>query len=98
MGKLNTTPRIVLADPGLQRELREHATQVNMLTEGKLSAVYNAATAAPTTGTWALGDFVRNSAPSELGTASSKYVIFGWICTVSGTPGTWLQCRFLTGN
>lgn len=98
MGKLNTTPRIVQTDPVLQRELREHATQVNMLTEGKLSAVYNAATAAPTTGTWAQGDFIRNSAPAEAGSASSKYVIFGWICTVSGTPGTWLQCRFLTGN
>ena len=98
MGKLNTTPRIVQIDPVLQRELREHATQVNLLTEGKLSAVYNAATAAPTTGTWAQGDFVRNSAPSEAGAVSSKYVIFGWICTVSGTPGTWLQCRFLTGN
>jgi hypothetical protein len=98
MGKLNTTPRIVQNDPVLIRELREHATQVNMLAEGKLSAEYGASTAAPTTGTYAKGDFVRNSDPSELGAASSKYVIFGWICTVSGTPGTFLQCRFLTGN
>jgi hypothetical protein len=98
MGKLNTTPRIVQQDPVLIRELREHATQVNNLSEGKLSAVYNAYTAAPTTGTWNQGDFIRNSAPSELGSGGSKYVIFGWICTVSGTPGTWLQCRFLTGN
>jgi hypothetical protein len=98
MGKLNTTPRIVQQDPVLIRELREHATQVNNLSEGKLSAVYNAYTADPTTGTWSQGDFIRNSAPSELGSGGSKYVIFGWICTVSGTPGTWLQCRFLTGN
>jgi hypothetical protein len=98
MGKLNTTPRIVQQDPVLIRELREHATQVNNLSEGKLSAVYNAYTADPTTGTWNQGDFIRNSAPSELGSGGSKYVIFGWICTVSGTPGTWLQCRFLTGN
>lgn len=96
--KLNTTPRVGVLDPLLQRELREHATQVNMLTEGRISAFYQATTAAPTTGTWAKGDFVRNSAPSELGTGGSKYVIEGWTCLVGGTPGTWVQKRFLTGN
>jgi hypothetical protein len=39
-------------------------------------------TAAPTTGTWVRGDIVYNSAPASLG-----YV--GWVCTASGTPGTW---------
>jgi hypothetical protein len=76
----------------------ECATQVNLLSEGKQAAHYASATAAPTTGTWAQGDFVKNSAPTEGGVALSKYVVFGWICTVGGTPGTWLQCRFLTGN
>ena len=38
--------------------------------------------AAPTSGTWALGDIVYNSSPT-----SGGYV--GWICTVAGTPGTW---------
>jgi hypothetical protein len=82
----------------LTDQLRQHAVQVNLLTEGSLSAVHNAMTAPPTAGTWAKGDFIRNSAPSELGTGGSKYVVAGWICTVSGTPGTWLQCRYLTGN
>lgn len=97
MSKLNTTPRAKIP-LDLQRELREHANQVNALSEGKLTAHYNAYTAAPTTGTYNQGDFIRNSAPSELGAVSSKYVIFGWICTVAGTPGTWVECRFLTGN
>lgn len=39
-------------------------------------------TAAPTTGTWARGDRVENSAPSAGGWS-------GWICTTAGTPGTW---------
>lgn len=39
-------------------------------------------TAAPTTGTWAVGDIVYNTAP-----APSGYT--GWICTTAGTPGTW---------
>ena len=74
------------------------SVRVNGLSEGRLNAIDNIATAAPITGTYAQGDFVRNSAPSELGAAASKYVIFGWICTVGGTPGTFVQCGFLTGN
>ena len=95
--KANTTPRIA-GDPALVAELRTHAVQINAISEGRLAGSYNAQTAAPTTGTYAQGDFIRNSAPTELGSASSKYVIFGWVCTVAGTPGTFLQCRFLTGN
>lgn len=98
MSRLNISPRTGINDPILQRELREHATQVNQLTEGRISAVTNATTSAPTTGPNKQGDFVRNSAPAELGAASSKYVIFGWVCVASGTPGTWVQCRYLTGN
>lgn len=72
--------------------------QLNGVSEGKISAIHNAYTAAPTSGDWKQGDFIRNSAPSEAGSAGSKHVVFGWICTVSGSPGTWLPCRFLTGN
>lgn len=96
--KLNQTPRINNLDPLLIRELREHAVQVNALAEGRMEAHYNALTAAPTSGTYGVGDFVKNSAPSELGAGGNKYVILGWVCTVSGTPGTFLQCRALTGN
>lgn len=77
---------------------RTIAQQVNDLTEGRRVAVTNAATAAPTTGTYAQGDFVRRSAPVEAGVALSKYVIYGWLCVAGGTPGTWVECRFLTGN
>ena len=40
------------------------------------------AAAAPTTGTWRVGDIVYNTAP-----ASAGYI--GWVCTAAGTPGTW---------
>jgi hypothetical protein len=46
--------------------------------------VVSFATAAPTTGTWAVGDRVANSAPAV---GSPK----GWACTVAGTPGTWVS-------
>mgnify|MGYP001602519647 CR=1 FL=1 len=95
--KLNNTPRIN-GDPALMRELREHAVQVNALAEGKLVGTYNATTAAPTAGTWAKGDQVKNSDPAEAGAVGSKYIVLGWLCSVGGTPGTWLQMRVLTGN
>lgn len=40
--------------------------------------------AAPTTGTWAVGDIVLNNNPSAGG-----YI--GWVCTTAGSPGTWKQ-------
>jgi hypothetical protein len=95
--KLNVTPR-TQEDAETTRWYRQIAYAVNSLAEGKMAAFYTASTSAPTTGTWVQGDFVMNSSPSELGTAGSKYFIHGWRCSVGGTPGTWLQCRFMTGN
>jgi hypothetical protein len=43
----------------------------------------NKQAAAPTTGTWRATDIVWNSAPTSGQPA-------GWICTVAGTPGTWV--------
>jgi hypothetical protein len=40
--------------------------------------------AAPATGTWNRGDKVINAVPSV---GSPK----GWVCTVSGSPGTWVS-------
>ena len=53
--------------------------EAGVITKRKIRYEY---TAAPTGGTWSLGDLVYNSAP-----ASSGYI--GWVCTVGGTPGTW---------
>ena len=67
----------------LYEVLRGFALQINGVTEGRMSASHNAYTSAPTTGTWAVGDFIKNSAPS------ARTLIIGWVCTTSGTPGTW---------
>ncbi|MDE2098896.1 MAG: hypothetical protein KGL39_16705 [Patescibacteria group bacterium] len=77
---------------------RAISNQVNLISEGKQVGVYTASAAAPTTGTYALGDFVLNNNPSELGIIGAKYILHGWRCTAAGTPGTWVQCRFLTGS
>lgn len=58
----------------------------------------SAGNSAPSSGTWSQGDRIVNTAPVELGTAGAKYVVDGWTCVASGSPGTWVQRRCLTGN
>lgn len=100
--RLDPFPRFPSDKGQMERKLtdlfRDTASQVNDLTEGRIASVTNAATSVPTAGSFARGDFVRNKTPSEAGTAGSKYVILGWLCTVAGTPGTFVACRALTGN
>jgi len=82
----------------LSRMWTDMAVQVNATSEGQIQGAYNALTAPPASGNYKQGDMIRNSSPVEQGTAGSKYVVTGWICSASGSPGTWLQCRALTGN
>lgn len=77
--------------------LRASNQKVNDLADGRFAARDLVAAAVPTTGQYATGDFVANSAPAEAGVAGSKYVIFGWMNVAGGSPGTFVQCRFLTG-
>ena len=106
--RLPFDPRLPNEDgvPALKRQLyalfRDIAQQVNALAEGSIVAIDNSRAAAPTSGAWQQGDFIRNSAPVEAGAASSKYVITGWIRVTDGDTNVlntdWLACRSLTGN
>ncbi|GCL71801.1 hypothetical protein PN4B1_17060 [Paenibacillus naphthalenovorans] len=69
-----TTPLSVLGGPSTVADYVEWGNGWNG------SNFYGAA--APTTGTWAVGDKVWNAAP-----AAGGYI--GWVCTTTGTPGTW---------
>ena len=82
----------------LTQLLPDFAKQVNAVSEGRIAGSYNAAAAAPTTGLWARGDFVRNKEPAVVGPVGSQYIVTGWMCTASGQPGVWVQCRSLTGS
>ncbi len=95
--KANKTPRIA-GDPTLQRELSEHAAIINLLVDGRIGGTNNATDAAPTGGDYTNGDFVRNNDVAELGTPGSMYVILGWVNVLAGSPGTFVECRVLTGN
>jgi hypothetical protein len=81
----------------LSDAVADHGLRIERLQTGSISAHPNY-TAAPAGGAWRQGDYVRNNAPSELGSSPNKYVILGWSCVVSGAPGTWVECRCLTGN
>jgi len=78
--------------------LKDIENQVNSLSESRITANYGAQTTKPTTGTYQLGDFVKNSNTVENGTSPNRYVVLGWICVAAGTPGTWQECRFYVGN
>ena len=80
----------------VERELTQIKGKQKLAFEGRISSHYSA-TAAPTGGKYVAGDIVRNSAPAEAGGAGSMYVTLGWICTVTGDPGTWKEMRVLTG-
>jgi hypothetical protein len=86
--KQNEQPRIPGAAPALVDELRRHARQLNQLANGDAEGA-EVFTGPPTTGTHAQGDFRRNAVP----TVASGAVILGWLCTVSGTPGTWVAAK-----
>ncbi len=101
MRPLNENPQI--GDGAIQRvritELfRDMARKVNAMARGTFSAIDNAAASAPTTGTYAQGDFVANINPVEAGVIGMRYVVMGWVCVAGGTPGTWVQSRTFTGN
>lgn len=105
--RLNETPQLAQAPQSdydrrlyqsLYKLFRDIVLKVNQMAGGTAAGFDGAATAAPTTGTWAQGDFVRHAAPVEAGGAGAKYVITGFICVAGGTPGTWVEHRVLTGN
>ena len=104
--KVVEEPRLPESDLGaLVRQLvtvwRPMAQQVNQLSEGQAVASYNAVPAMPTTGTYSVGDFVQNSAPTILGAPGSRYVVRGWIRITNGSSHVlntdWTEARCLTG-
>lgn len=82
----------------LSQLLPVFAHQINASSEGRIEGAYNALTSPPATGIYAQGDFIRNSKPSVKGNAGAQYIVFGWSCVESGSPGTWVECRTGTGT
>ena len=112
MERLPVDPRLPTPDPGpsrpfdvalrryLTEAFREIAEQVNSLSEGQQAANYNMHSAVPTTGVFAIGDFIKEESAVERGTASSKYVRTGWICVSEGSASaaSFVEARIRTDN
>lgn len=56
--------------------------QTGLMTNYENLVAVNQGSAAPVSGTYAVGSLVYNSAPTAGG-------FVGWVCTTAGTPGTW---------
>lgn len=98
---IGTPQNIATLIKALGDAMRPVIRQINELGTGQASATNNKASAPPAAGTttaYAQGDFIKNDAPVELGASGAKYVVTGWICVTAGTPGTWKECRCLTGS
>lgn len=52
----------------------------------------------PYYGSGVVGQIELNNTPAPAGAAGSQYVVWGWICTVTGNPGVWVPLRALTGS
>lgn len=98
IGTPSTIPQLLSA---VTKYLRPVSQQMNRLSAGSINSSTTAASSPPAAGSvtlYAAGDYIRNTAPSVLGSAGSQYVIKGWICVAGGQPGTWVQDRGYTGT
>ena len=82
--------------------IRTICTQVNQLSEGQITARYQAQVSVPVSVAAAVGDVVWDSnctvRPSVAPGVASSYVRLGWVCNVeSATNATWQEIRVLTG-
>lgn len=78
-------------------ELRRHATQINLISEGRIDGHYNARDEIPS-GPGKNGDLIWKRTLSEQGAVGSKYVVIGYACIQSGDPATRVELRVPTGN
>jgi hypothetical protein len=87
----------------LSEIIRAVCSQVNTLSEGRITARYQAQESVPTSVAAAVGDIIWDSnatvrASVAPGIAAS-YVRLGWICNVeSPTNATFQEMRVLTGS
>lgn len=80
--------------------LRAIGSQLDGITEGGIAYFHGAMTAAPTSSSvpYTQGDMIWNAKPSVMGTVGAQFTIAGWRCVVDGSPGTWVEMRWLTGT
>lgn len=85
LGNRNNTSRVVNAYGRLAVNITNPLPDAAFSVDGLVvmnGKKFSNGTAAPNSGSWSKGDIVWNSNPQE-----TSYI--GWVCTMTGTPGTW---------
>lgn len=82
--------------------IRAICNQINTLSEGRISARYQAQASSPASVAAAVSDMVWDSNATVRGSVApgvaASYVRIGWVCNVSSpTNATWQEMRVLTG-
>jgi hypothetical protein len=82
--------------------IRAVCTQVNTLSEGRITARYQAQVSVPASVAAQVGDIIWDSnttvRPSVAPGVASSYVRIGWVCTVASPTGaSFEEMRVLTG-
>jgi hypothetical protein len=83
--------------------IRAICQQVNTLSEGRITARYQAQASVPASVAAEVGDVVWNINTTVVGSVApgiaASFVNMGWVCTVeSPTNATWQEMRVLTGT
>src|SRR3990167_10977945 len=90
--------------PTLARVIQAICYQVNLLSEGSITARYQAQASVPSSSAVAYvqGDMVWDSNPTVRASVApgvaSNYVRLGWLSVAPGKPGTFVEVRTLTGT
>lgn len=83
--------------------IRLICNQVNLYSEGRITARYQAQASVPSSVAAEVGDVIWDSNPTVRGSVApglaASYVRTGWICTAeSTTNAVWQEMRELTGS
>ena len=88
-----TSPALSTNEFGTNTVFRTRKINGNQKTRIEGGKIVTFGTAAPTSGTWSVGDRLINTAATLTGTTATQ-----WACVVAGTPGTWAPVSTLVGK
>ncbi|MBD7970817.1 hypothetical protein [Paenibacillus gallinarum] len=73
-----------------------NSAYIKVKLEGENVIAYG--TAIPVYGIWKKGDRIVNIEKYQLGEPGKKYILEEWECIATGSPGSWIEKRYLTSD
>ena len=75
-----------------------YVTGTHVAIEGNSKFNYRSSVPSSGTAKYYAGTFVANTGAALVGGSGLSYILTGWLCTVTGSPGTWVQIAPTTGS